>query len=414
MFESGPKGKSSFCSGCGKPIGAASNFCQNCGQKASVFSPQISPTRATSAGSHGGKWVFLSVLAAVFLALGAAALSPGNVLDSWSPSVQDIASETMATEEAQSSVFPAGYQEIDGLWAIDFKRPLSCQGESGSCIRVLVRTTQQCSEISIAYQLQDGTESRSLNKTLSASFDSGRSQAFVSGNFNWQSSRWRAVSLESLDCINSGVKTNSSYVWGRAKSTLRVANYAPDGFTTLGDRIAYRWVDATDCQQGLRVCWSAEVVSAKRCQAVVGTFNVEYANGSLVDIGVRSAANLGLAPGEPRVIQFGSPTPIVKLDNLRISAIRFDCLDEKIADTAEYAITFSQIDANDALCENQSCALATQNQSEFDRLVELLSKLNGYAGNSGGSGYTVRCADGWISNSGGKQGACSWHGGIAD
>ena len=30
------------------------------------------------------------------------------------------------------------------------------------------------------------------------------------------------------------------------------------------------------------------------------------------------------------------------------------------------------------------------------------------------TGYRVRCADGWISNSGGKQGACSHHGGIAD
>jgi hypothetical protein len=30
---------------------------------------------------------------------------------------------------------------------------------------------------------------------------------------------------------------------------------------------------------------------------------------------------------------------------------------------------------------------------------------------SGYNGYTVRCADGWISHSGGIQGACSHHGG---
>jgi hypothetical protein len=30
------------------------------------------------------------------------------------------------------------------------------------------------------------------------------------------------------------------------------------------------------------------------------------------------------------------------------------------------------------------------------------------------SGYTVICEDGWVSQSGGKQGACSGHGGIAD
>jgi hypothetical protein len=28
------------------------------------------------------------------------------------------------------------------------------------------------------------------------------------------------------------------------------------------------------------------------------------------------------------------------------------------------------------------------------------------------NGYTVRCADGWISQSGGRQGACSHHGGV--
>ncbi len=31
-----------------------------------------------------------------------------------------------------------------------------------------------------------------------------------------------------------------------------------------------------------------------------------------------------------------------------------------------------------------------------------------------GSGYVVVCKDGWISHSGGKQGACSHHGGVAD
>ncbi len=30
---------------------------------------------------------------------------------------------------------------------------------------------------------------------------------------------------------------------------------------------------------------------------------------------------------------------------------------------------------------------------------------------SGGNGYTVMCADGWVSHSGGIQGACSSHGG---
>lgn len=31
---------------------------------------------------------------------------------------------------------------------------------------------------------------------------------------------------------------------------------------------------------------------------------------------------------------------------------------------------------------------------------------------TGGNGYYVTCNDGWISGSGGKQGACSHHGGV--
>lgn len=37
----------------------------------------------------------------------------------------------------------------------------------------------------------------------------------------------------------------------------------------------------------------------------------------------------------------------------------------------------------------------------------------GYEAPQTGGGYTVQCNDGTFSNSGGKQGACSWHGGVA-
>lgn len=413
MTSSKPGDSNSFCSHCGHRLAPTTNFCQQCGEKVSenLATPkQGSPQSA----SDGGKWVFVSVLTAIILALGAAALSPASVLDSWTAPSLLASTNKAVPDEVDTTEFPPGYQELDRLWAIDFERPTSCQGDSGSCIRLMIRTAQRCSSISIAYALRDGIESRALTKALTASFDSGRSQTFVSSNLAWQSSRWQTMSVESLECVSNGVTNNSSYVKGRAQSTLRVAEFAPDGFLNAGDRIAYRWADNTYCQSGLRICWNAEVVSAERCQAIVGTFDIEYSSGSVVDSGILAAANTGLAPGEPKVIQFGSPTPIVQADNLQIRAVRFDCLDKKIADTADYAITFSQIDANDILCENQNCQLASSNLSEFERLVELLSQLNGSSGYSGGTGYTVRCADGWISNSGGKQGACSWHGGVAD
>ena len=414
MLDSKSNGPRSFCPQCGKSVEPLSNFCQNCGQKNDSSLARQPEPKAPKADSDGGRGIFLAILGAVVLAIVAAALSPANVLESWSPSSRSLSSQAAEPDELESPIFPPGYQELDQLWAIDFERPMSCQGDSGSCVRLMIRTAQKCSSISIDYELRDGIESRTLTKTLSASFDSGRSQTFVSNNLAWQSSRWQTISVESLECVSNGVTSNSSYVKGKAQSTLRVADFAPDGFLNAGERMAYRWADNTYCQSGLRICWNAEVVSVERCQAIVGTFDIVYSSGRVVDSGILAAANTGLAPGEPKVIQFGSPTPIVQTDNLQVKAVRFDCLDKKIADIADYAINFSQIDANDILCENQSCQLASSDLSEFERLLELLSQLNGTSGYSGGTGYTVRCADGWISSSGGKQGACSWHGGVAD
>ena len=44
--------------------------------------------------------------------------------------------------------------------------------------------------------------------------------------------------------------------------------------------------------------------------------------------------------------------------------------------------------------------------------VDVSHLLATVPGGSRGSGYDVVCADGWVSSSGGKQGACSHHGGV--
>lgn len=45
-------------------------------------------------------------------------------------------------------------------------------------------------------------------------------------------------------------------------------------------------------------------------------------------------------------------------------------------------------------------------------LMAAIPGSTGGSSGSGGSGYDVVCSDGWVSSSGGKQGACSHHGGI--
>lgn len=62
-------------------------------------------------------------------------------------------------------------------------------------------------------------------------------------------------------------------------------------------------------------------------------------------------------------------------------------------------------------------ARSTPTTTQLAALREFDPSFNSYSSSSGGSssgsGYSVTCADGWISSSGGKQGACSSHGGVS-
>lgn len=44
--------------------------------------------------------------------------------------------------------------------------------------------------------------------------------------------------------------------------------------------------------------------------------------------------------------------------------------------------------------------------------VDVSELLAAIPSSGGGGGYSTVCADGWVSSSGGKKGACSHHGGL--
>lgn len=57
-------------------------------------------------------------------------------------------------------------------------------------------------------------------------------------------------------------------------------------------------------------------------------------------------------------------------------------------------------------------AYGTEYHVDVSGLLDALPNPFGGSGGGGSSGYPVTCADGWVSQSGGRQGACSHHGGI--
>ena len=86
-----------------------------------------------------------------------------------------------------------------------------------------------------------------------------------------------------------------------------------------------------------------------------------------------------------RVITLG----VIGLMNLICTALTFGALAFVIWGLSQLGGTGTESSASDSFCSSHSC-------------------IDNYGS---GTGYTVQCADGTYSHSGGRPGACSWHGG---
>lgn len=90
---------------------------------------------------------------------------------------------------------------------------------------------------------------------------------------------------------------------------------------------------------------------------------------------------------------------------------------------------YYQSDMHLAVTAGLMIALNEAEEQYYDLLMQYIDDVSAYGSRyhvdvsyllaavplgsgSSGSGYNVTCADGWVSSSGGKQGACSHHGGI--
>lgn len=92
---------------------------------------------------------------------------------------------------------------------------------------------------------------------------------------------------------------------------------------------------------------------------------------------------------------------------------------QKIAETTEQVVELTCLDGSMFYMYTSDTSACKFHKGFFWSELVIRDKSTGAVLNrpsdsngSGGSGYQVTCADGWVSNSGGRQGACSHHGGV--
>ena len=196
--------------------------------------------------------------------------------------------------------------------------------------------------------------------------------------------------------------------------------YEPAGYSNIGYGIAYKWLPARDCTNAqFMICWQLELATAEPCATAVARFTVSDEQGQRLGR-FWSAAPLYSAGGQAWAVEFGSVTPVVA--EVFGEVISVSCLE--MSDAYGYNAAYSMIDLPGSYCGG-SCTVAVvpvaPTLPEYSEYYDY-SEYYGYWKDSylpeytiperSGTGYMVFCNDGTVSYSGGKQGACSWHGGV--
>ena len=307
----------------------------------------------------------------------------------------------------------AGFASVDEDWAYKFSPPASCDGEVGSCISLTLQTPTSCERATLSYQLESIHRKfefyhQDVELDVRTNFSSGK--VFL----HWKDPAWERVKLNSVQCV-SPILGNIAFAAGNLAPKLTVNSGFPDDFWPLSNRIAFDWKEPADCKPFYGTCWSMSVFSATPCEAVFASFEIRDAFGKVLDSEVLATRNLSISARNSTAVQFGTSSKIdsEQLESLRIHVNSINCLDAPIQNESAYANFVSQVELPAKYCEMGDCnpVIESATGSELGQILEYLQQ---YPKNpSAGTGYRVRCNDGTYSNSGGRQGACSWHGGVS-
>jgi len=195
--------------------------------------------------------------------------------------------------------------------------------------------------------------------------------------------------------------------------------FQPLGYVNAGKGLAWkapsRQVDCLD--DYARTCLPIEVISETDCPALHAEIGLENPEGRRIDT-FFSGRNIQMLAGSPMFVPFSSSSELSQGADFKFVILSLSCSEEQI-DELTYAETFSSLNIDPEFCAGPCSPLQQQGSNSSWGSIDWEKSQpddNSWSepAPSRRVGYRVRCNDGTFSNAGGRQGACSWHGGVSD
>lgn len=191
-----------------------------------------------------------------------------------------------------------------------------------------------------------------------------------------------------------------------SNSAQVVGQTAPGPSIVEAEVLEGKWVEGSNKCLLFYTCLYVELKLSKSCSNPELNFEILDSNSKKVASAV--VASAGIRANEKTVREIGYNNKVSEQTRLTFPIVR--CLSQE----SKYKTTRAMYNFPANFCsENQVrfCMASGPTGQEIDANPD----MNGLVDSPGvtGNGYSVTCKDGWRSNSGGIQGACSHHGGVA-
>jgi len=400
------------CGSCSAFSNRDDNFCHNCGttlqrlkfrQSAPAVSSGLSPEH--SKPGRFTPWLVSLLTLLVFTPISVVlATNYQSILPSFDRTIDSRAVESVVKEDAY------GFTTLGDDWTFKFVSEVECSQDATSCVGLLVTNSDTCNRAMVGLILHS-SEQTFLKVSQQVEFSTSSEPRMGSTVINVTSPKWVRVGIDGVQCLAPAVEPGSKFT-GLVTAPLEDRFQAPNGFTQVGESFAYRWQETVSCDPLYLACWTMDIAHARPCSAVTGNFTLLSKSGEKLST-VASTRNVDSNTIEIGALQFGTGAPL-DVEKVLIEVTSFDCHEASVSEALEEAA--SRATLPDSICVNSNCTDASEGftlpKFSSSTLEEVSPWSTGNSNFSGG-GYTVLCNDGSISHAGGKQGACSWHGGVS-
>ena len=181
---------------------------------------------------------------------------------------------------------------------------------------------------------------------------------------------------------------------------------APSPTTLVPNLISVNWLPESEqskltCSE-FNICLHVKVKVAKACQSLQLTYPI-YTPDTTELIATGSSYWGSVAGNSVSNVEIGISNNLKKYPSFGLPQVK--CLQKSILESPRTGMyDFPP----------EYCSISSDCYSTSVPFWSEDNQNNWTEPDSGGSGYQVVCNDGWVSQSGGIQGACSHHGGVRD